>query len=359
MRLISIVTYCFNESGNVEPLYKRLQEIIKQYPCYRFEIIFIDNASSDDTVAKLKSIAQNDKRVKVIVNMRNFGHIRSPYHAFMQAKGDAVIIMASDFQDPPELIPEFIKHWENGELLVLAVKVQSEENPLLYFVRSCYYKLHTMMVEVETVEHATGFGLYDKRVMDELKKLHEPYPYLRGLVCELGFQSAKVPFIQPARKSGKSKTNFYQMFDLAMTGLTGYSVFPMRIATFTGLALAAVSFCVAVVYLVYKLLNWQSFQAGSAPLLVGMFGIFSLQLVFIGLLGEYVAATHRDLINRPLVVERERINFEYDGDEQQPPSNGAVQDGAMDAEPRTVYSNATAGATTPDTAPVIDKNVVA
>jgi len=315
VRLLSIVSGCFNEEENVELLYKRLTQVIAQCPNYRFEIILIDNASTDRTVAKLKKIADNDKRLKIIVNMRNFGHIRSPYYALLQARGDAVIALASDLQDPPELIPEFIKKWEEGAQLVLGVKTESEENRLLYLIRTLYYKVHNSLADVKVMQHATGFGLYDKRIIDELKKLDERYPYLRGLIVELGFEAVEVPYVQQVRKHGRSTMNFYRMYDLAMVGLTSYSLVPMRIATFLGFGFAALSLIVSFFYLVYKLIFWGNFPFGLAPLIVGTFGMFSLQMMFTGLLGEYIGATHRDLVNRPLVVERERVNFEYDEDD--------------------------------------------
>ncbi len=310
---ISIVAGCYNEEGNVEALYERVTKALEQCPKYDYEFILIDNASTDNTVAKLRAIAARDKRLKIIVNMRNFGHLRSPYHALLQAKGEAVISLASDLQDPPELIPQFIKKWEEGAELVLGVKTESEEPPLLYLVRTFYYKLHNLLAQdVKIVQHSTGFGLYDRLIIQELRKLNEHYPYLRGLVFELGFRAIEIPYKQAVRKHGLTSNNFYSMYDLAIVGLTSYSILPMRLATFLGLGLSALSFIVAGFYLIYKLLYWHTFPFGVAPILVGMFGMFSLQMVFIGLLGEYVVATRRDLINRPLVVERERINFDND-----------------------------------------------
>jgi glycosyltransferase involved in cell wall biosynthesis len=242
--------------------------------------------------------------------MRNFGPLRSPYYGVLQCRGEAVIALASDLQDPPELIPQFVKKWEEGAELVLGVKIESEENKILYLIRTVYYKLHNMMSEVKVVQHSTGFGLYDKRIVQELRKLHEYYPYLRGLIIDLGFRAVEIPYKQAARKKGRSSINLYRMYDVAMVGLTCYSLVPLRLATLLGLGLSVVSFLMSIFYLVYKLLYWHSFPFGIAPLLIGMFGLFSLQMAFVGLVGEYVAATRRDLVYRPLVLERERINFE-------------------------------------------------
>ncbi len=309
LKLISIVTPCFNEEKNVEPLYESVKAIFAELPEVRYEHLFIDNASTDDTVANLKRIAAKDRNVKIIVNMRNFGHIRSPYYAMQQTTGDAVITMACDFQDPPEIIPKLIKHWQEGSLLVVAVKLDSKESKLVYALRTLYYKLLNLMADINLIQHFTGFGLYDRRVIDELKKLNDKYPYLRGLVSELGFQPVRIPFVQPQRKHGKSHINLYHLYDLAMLGLTSYSIVPMRIATIFGFFLAILSFAASLFYLTYKLIYWRQFSLGIAPVLVGMFFLSSVQLIFVGLLGEYIGAVHTQVLTRPLVVERERINF--------------------------------------------------
>lgn len=310
MKLISIVSPCYNEEDNVGPLTERLQQVLEQLPQYRYEIILIDNASTDNTVARLRELAAKDKRIKVIVNMRNFGHLRSPYYAFLQAYGDAVIFIASDLQDPPEMIPKFVEKWEEGAMVVAASKMTSKENPIMHALRGFYYKLLKKMATVEVIEHFTGFGLYDRRVMDELRKIDDVYPYLRGLISELGFKPVVVPFEQQKRTRGITHNNFFTLFDLAMLGLTTHSVVPMRMATIAGFILAMLSFGVALFYLIYKLLFWSWFDAGMAPLVIGIFGMFSIQLIFIGLVGEYVGSIHRQLLRRPLVVERERINFD-------------------------------------------------
>lgn len=304
------MTPCFNEEQNVELAYESVKSVFAQLPDYRYEHIFIDNASADSTVFKLKHLAKTDKNLKIIVNMRNFGHIRSPYYGLLQARGDAVIYMACDLQDPPELIPELIKQWEKGEKLVVAVKTQSEENIFVYAFRTFYYKLLNAMANVQLIEHFTGFGLYDRTVITELSKLNNCYPYTRGLVSELGFTAAKVPFTQPQRKFGKSHLNVYHLYDLAMLGLTSCSTVPMRIATIIGFFMAILSLLVSLFYLVYKLIFWTSFQIGMAPIVIGIFLMFSIQLIFIGILGEYISAVHVQVLERPLVVEKERINFE-------------------------------------------------
>ena len=311
MTFVSIVAGCYNEEDNVYDLYERICKVfLEKLPNYTFELILIDNASTDRTVAVLKEIAAQDKRVKIIVNNRNFGHIRSGYHAFLQAKGRAVVLMASDLQDPPEMIPQFIKKWEEGYKIVLAQKTNSEESPLFFFVRKAYYKTINRLSEVELVQNATGFGLYDRRVVDDIRQINDPYPYLRGLICDLGYERALIPFTQPTRKRGLTKNNFYTLWDIAMLGITNHSKVPLRLAVFTGFCVGAFSFIVALVYLIYKLLFWSSFQVGTAPLVIGMFFIGAVQLIFIGLLGEYIGAIHTQILHRPLVIEKERINFD-------------------------------------------------
>ncbi len=311
MPLISVVTGSFNEEDNVGELYERVCRTFSEHlPRYDFEIIFIDNASTDGTVTRLKRLAQVDKRVKIIVNNRNFGHIRSGYHALLQARGDAIIAMASDLQDPPEMLPKFVRRWEEGFKIVLAQKVQSEESPLFFWVRRTYYAIINRLSEIELVKNVTGFGLYDRRVIEDIRAINDPYPYFRGLICDLGYQRALVPFTQPRRTRGLTKNNFYTLWDMAMLGLTNHSKVPLRLAVFAGCGVAAVSFAVALIYLLYKLLFWSNFQVGTAPLVIGMFFLGGVQLVFIGLLGEYIGAIHTQVLKRPPVVERERVNFE-------------------------------------------------
>ncbi|MFO1431435.1 MAG: glycosyltransferase family 2 protein [Candidatus Competibacteraceae bacterium] len=311
MAFISIVSGAFNEEENVEELYNRITRIFhEQLPEYSYELIVIDNASKDATVAVLKRIAAKDKRLKIIVNNRNFGHVRSPYHALLQAKGKAVITMASDLQDPPEMIPEFVRKWEQGYKIVLGQKTSSEEAPLFFIVRKAYYNLINRLSEIELVENVTGFGLYDRCVVEDIRRIDDPYPYLRGLICDLGYERALIPFKQPVRKRGFTKNNFYTLWDLALLGITNHSKVPLRLAIFSGFCVGAFSFLVAFAYLIYKLLFWQTFQVGTAPLVIGMFFIGAVQLFFIGILGEYIGSIHTQVLRRPPVIEKERINFD-------------------------------------------------
>ncbi|MBX9666423.1 MAG: glycosyltransferase family 2 protein [Candidatus Obscuribacterales bacterium] len=310
MKKISIVSGCFNEEDNVLILIERIRAVFSTLPQYDYEVIFIDNASTDGTVKKLKMVAEQDRRIKIIVNNRNFGVLRSSYHAFLQASGDAVCPMASDLQEPPELLPAFITAWESGAEVVAAVKESSEENWIIFLLRTVFYKLLNKFANIKLIEHYTGFGLYDKCVIKELRQLDDSYPFFRGLIFELGFTIAKVTFKQPERIHGRTKYRWYDLYDIAMNGLTSHSVIPMRIATIMGFTLAGLSFLVATIYLIVKLIFWSSFPLGMAPLVIGMFGMFSVQLIFIGLLGEYIGASHRQLLNRPFVIERERINFD-------------------------------------------------
>lgn len=309
MKTITVVSGCYNEEGNIGELYQQLCAVFAELPAYNFEIIFIDNASVDGTVEKLRGIAQQDRRVKVILNARNFGAIRSGYHALMQARGDAVVVMASDLQDPPALIKEFVVKWEEGYKVVLAVKTHSEESRLFYLVRSAYYSTVKRLADIELTAHSTGFGLYDKKVIDVLREMDDPYPYFRGMISDIGFESAKVPFTQPHRKRGITKNNFYTLYDLAMLGLTSHSKVPLRLATMLGFAMSLVCLVVAIVYMIYKLIFWYNFPVGLAPLIIGLFLFSSVQLFFIGILGEYIGAIHTQVLHRPLVVEKERINF--------------------------------------------------
>ena len=311
MAFISVVSGAFNEEENVEELYNRVTRVFhEQLPEYSYELIVIDNASKDNTVAVLKRIAAKDKRLKIIVNNRNFGHVRSPYHALLQAKGEAVIAMASDLQDPPEIIPEFVRKWEQGYKIVLAQKTSSEESPLFFMVRKTYYNLINRLSEIELLKNVTGFGLYDRRVVEDIRRIDDPYPYFRGLICDLGYERALIPFTQPVRKRGLTKNNFYTLWDLAMLGITNHSKVPLRLAIFSGFCVGAFSFLVALAYLIYKLLFWQTFQVGTAPLVIGMFFIGAVQLFFIGILGEYIGSIHTQVLRRPPVIEKERINFD-------------------------------------------------
>jgi len=312
VKSISIVTPCYNEEGNVEELYNRLRAVMAGIGSYRYEHIFIDNCSSDRTVEILKRIAASDTNVKVIVNARNFGHIRSPIHAVHQACGDAVIGMASDLQDPPEMIPEMVREWEKGYFMVLAIKNASQENPLMFWIRKRYYRLVRRLSSIETFENFTGFGLYDRRVIDVVKTFDDPYPYFRGMIAEIGLPHTTIPFTQPRRSRGITKNNFYTLYDLAMLGITNLSKVPLRFVTLSGFACAAACILVALGYLIYKLLFWNRFSVGIAPLVIGIFFFSSVQLISVGILGEYIGSIHTHVQKRPLVVERERFNYEYE-----------------------------------------------
>jgi glycosyltransferase involved in cell wall biosynthesis len=310
MKLISIVLPCYNEEENIDLLYQRLQEITAAQAQYQFEFIFIDNCSQDQTPLMLKALAAKDPRVKVIINARNFGHIRSPYYAMLQSTGDATILMATDLQDPPEMIPEFLKKWEEGFKVVAAIKPVSQESKIMFQIRKWYYRFVTRISEAKLIQNFTGFGLYDKKVMDALRKLDDPYPYFRGLISELGFKVAEVPFNQPRRIRGITKNNFYTLSDIAMLGITSHSKVPLRLATIFGFGLSILSFGLSIVFLILKLLFWKYFSMGVAPILIGLFFFSSVQLFFIGMLGEYIMAIHTQVLKRPLVVEDERVNFD-------------------------------------------------
>ena len=308
-KLISVVTSCFNEEDNVEELHRRIAAQFDGLPGYDFEHIYIDNASTDGTAKAIRRLAGADSRVKAIFNTRNFGHIRSPMHAVLQATGDAIICMASDLQDPPELIPAFIRQWEAGFKVVAGVKPRSKESPLMFALRRLYYTTIGRIADVELIPNFTGFGLFDREVIELVRRIDDPYPYFRGLIADLGFAHAEVPFEQPRRGHGITKNNFYTLYDIAMLGITGHSKIPIRLATMAGFTLSALSLIVAALYLAYKLFYWDQFPLGVAPVLIGFFFFASVQLFFIGILGEYIASIHTQVMKRPLVVERERINF--------------------------------------------------
>lgn len=308
-KLISIFTPCYNEGENIEELCQRVSVVMENLP-YEYEHICIDNCSKDDTVEKLRKISSNDKRVKIIINARNFGHIRSPFHALLQAKGDAAVLIAADLQDPPEMIPEFIGKWERGFKTVLAVKPESEESPAMFFVRKLYYNTISRISEVPQVKNATGAGLFDRVVLDVLKTLNDPYPYFRGLLCEIGFPIATVPFKQPRRKRGITSNNFYTLFDIAMLGITNHSKIPLRVMTMGGFLLSFLSLLVAIGFLLAKFIFWNSFQLGIAPIIIGIFFFAAVQTFFMGLLGEYIGSIHTRVRNMPLVIEAERVNFD-------------------------------------------------
>jgi len=309
-KLISIVTPCYNEAENVEPLYNEVKKVFENLPEYAYEHIFIDNASNDRTVPILKEIAKNDKNVKIIVNVRNFGHIRSPFYGLLQAHGDAVITLVADFQDPPSIIPDFIKKWEDGNKVVVGVKRQSDENSLVFALRRFYYRVLHNISDVDQIKNFTGFGLYDQRIIEILRTIDDPYPYMRGIISEIGYDITQIEYVQPLRKRGFTKNNFYSLYDMAMVGITSYSKVPLRMATMIGFGLALLSLLAAVVYTIYKILYWDSFTVGIAPLVIGLFFFSAVQLFFIGVIGEYIGSIHTQVLKRPLVIERERINFD-------------------------------------------------
>ena len=311
MKTISIITPCYNEEGNVDHLVQRIREAMSAFPAYRYEHIFIDNCSTDGTPERLRALAAADRRVKVIFNARNFGYIRSPYHALLQARGDAAVMMASDLQEPPEMLEPFIRKWEEGYKIVAAIKARSAaETPLIFALRGMYYRIIRMSSSVDLLEQFTGFGLYDRKVLEILRGLREPYPYFRGLISDIGFEVAKIGYDQPARRHGKTKSNFFSLFDVAMLGFTNYTKIPLRMATLLGFFSAAVSLLIGFGYLIAKLIFWNSFTAGMAPVLIGLCFIGSVQLLFLGIIGEYVGSIFTYVQNRPLVVEKERLNFD-------------------------------------------------
>jgi glycosyltransferase involved in cell wall biosynthesis len=309
---ITVISGAYNEEGNIEELYNLVKaEFDKLGAKYDWEQIIIDNASVDGTVAKIREIAASDKRFKAILNTRNFGHIRSPYYGILQSFGDAVIYMASDLQDPPYLIPQLLEKWEQGYDIVLAKKEKSKESPLFFLIRKVYYKLLNLLNDsgADLLENCTGFGLYDKKVTDCLRTMREPYPYIRGLVCELGYKKTFIPFTQPGRLRGITKNNFYTLYDNAMAGFVNHTKVPLRLAALAGFVLSAVSLGMAFVYLVLKLLFWDKFPMGTAPVMISLFFFSSVQLFFIGIIGEYLGAVLTKVLDRPLVIEKERINF--------------------------------------------------
>ena len=308
-KLISIVTPCYNEDANIDELCQRIAAVMAALP-YDYEHICIDNCSTDLTVSKIKAKAAIDKRIKLIVNTRNFGHIRSPYHGVLQSKGDACVLITSDLQDPPEMIIELINKWEQGYKTVLAVKLESEESSIMYGLRKVYYRLIAQISEVPLVKNATGAGLFDRAVIDILRNIHDPYPYFRGLLCEIGFPIATVPFKQPRRQRGVTKNNFYTLYDIAMIGITNHSKIPLRLMAMSGFLLSLLSLITAFFFLVAKLVYWDSFQLGTAPILIGIFFFGAIQAFFIGVLGEYIGSIHTQVRNMPLVVEMERVNFD-------------------------------------------------
>ena len=313
MKTISIVVPCYNEEENVIPLSRAITALFeKELADYRYELIFIDNDSRDRTRELLRGRCQSDPDIKAIFNAKNFGQFNSPYYAMLQTSGDCTILMAADFQDPVEMIPQYVREWESGYKIVIGIKKSSQENKFMYWLRGCYYKLIKKLSDVEQIEQFTGFGLYDAKFIQVLRGLNDPTPFLRGIVAELGFKRKEIPYEQPLRRAGKTSNNFYRLYDAAMLSITSYTKVGLRLATIFGSICAGLSMVVALVYLVMKLIWWDRFPAGMAPMLIGMLFLGSIQIFFIGLLGEYIMSINQRVMKRPLVIEEERLNFGRD-----------------------------------------------
>jgi len=309
--VVTVLLPTFNEEENVSLISQEIIEIFKnQLPTYDYEIIFIDNCSTDKTRNIIEGLCAENYKIKAIFNTKNFGQFNSPFYGLCQTTGDCTIFMCADFQDPVDMIPKFIHEWENGYKIVCGIKTSSEENKLVYFLRSLYYKMIKKMSSVEQIEHFTGFGLYDKSFIDILKKLNDPSPFLRGIVAELGTNRKDIPYKQEKRRAGKSSNNFYRLYDAAMLSFTSYTKIGLRLATIIGFIFSGISLIIAFIYLILKLIFWRTFPMGMAPVLIGVFVLGSLQLFFIGMIGEYILNMNIRLINRPLVIEEKRINFD-------------------------------------------------
>ena len=318
MKKISILIPCYNEQDNVVPMSTAIPDLFaNELSQYDYELVFIDNDSHDNTRPLLREICERNKHVKAILNAKNFGQFNSPYYGTLQTTGDCTICMVCDFQDPIDMIPKYIHEWENGYKIVIGIKTTSKENKLMYFLRSCYYSMIKKFSNVEQIEHFTGSGLYDKDFVKVLRNLKDPKPFLRGIVGELGFARKEIPYEQPKRRAGKTHNNFYSLYDAAMLSFTSYTKIGLRIATIGGAIASAISLLIAFIYFILKLCMWDAFAAGMAPIIIGMFVIGSIQLFFIGLLGEYVLSINERVMNRPLVIEAERINFDSEEENEQ------------------------------------------
>lgn len=310
MKKISVLIPCYNEEENVEPISQAVVETLERdLPQYDYELVFIDNDSRDNTRPILRKLCQKNPRIKAIFNARNFGQFNSPYYGLLQVDGDCVIEMVADFQDPVELIPQYVKAWEEGYKIVIGIKTSSKESKIMYTLRSLYYKTIKKLSDVEQIEHFTGSGLYDRDFIEILRKLDDPTPFLRGIVAELGFKRKEIPYEQPQRRAGKTHNNLYRLYDAAMLSITSYTKVGLRLATLVGGISAMFSMIVAIVYLVMKLIWWDRFPAGMVPVLIGMLFLGSVQIFFIGMVGEYVLSINQRVMKRPLVVEEERLNF--------------------------------------------------
>lgn len=310
MKKISVLIPCYNEEENVVPISEAvIKTLQKDLPEYDYELVFIDNDSQDHTRSLIRQLCDENPKIKAIFNARNFGQFNSPYYGMLQITGDCVIEMVADFQDPVELIPQYVHEWEKGYKIVIGIKTSSKENRLMYWLRGCYYKMMKKLSDVEQIEQFTGSGLYDRDFIEVLRKLDDPTPFLRGIVAELGFKIKQIPYEQPKRRAGETKNHFYQLYDAAMLSITSYTKAGLRLATIFGSICSLISMVVAVVYLVMKLMYWDRFPAGMAPVLIGMCFLGSVQIFFIGLMGEYILSINARVMKRPLVIEEERLNF--------------------------------------------------
>ncbi len=315
MKKISILIPCYNEEENIVPISQAVIETMERdLPEYTFELVFIDNDSTDNTRSLIRGLCGQDRRIKAIFNARNFGQFNSPYYGMLQVTGDCVVEMVADFQDPVDMIPKYVREWEKGYKIVIGIKTSSRENKIMYWLRSCYYKTIKKLSDVEQIEHFTGSGLYDREFIEVLRNLDDPTPFLRGIVAELGYKRKEIPYDQPKRRAGKTHNNFYRLYDAAMLSVTSYTKAGLRLATFFGFFCSLASMCVALVYLVMKLIWWDRFPAGMAPMLIGMLFLGSVQIFFIGLLGEYIMSINQRVMKRPLVIEEERLNFDTEED---------------------------------------------
>jgi len=313
MKKISILIPTYNEEENVVPLSEEIIKVLNTQLCgYDYEIVFIDNCSKDRTRDKLQILCNGNEKIKAIFNAKNFGQFNSPYYGLCQTTGDCTILMCADFQDPVGMIPKFVEEWEKGYNIVSGIKTTSKENKIMYFLRSCYYKLIKKMSDVEQIEHFTGFGLYDKSFIDVLRNLDDPTPFLRGIVAELGSKRKDIPYQQAKRRAGKTSNNLYKLYDAAMLSFTSYTKIGLRVATILGFIFSALSLLIAFAYLILKLIYWDTFPMGTAPILLGVFIFGSIQLFFTGLLGEYIMNINTRIMKRPLVIEEKRLNFSND-----------------------------------------------
>lgn len=316
MKKISILIPCYNEEENVVPMSEAIVNLFEgELSQYDYELLFIDNASTDNTRPFLREICAKNKHIKVILNAKNFGQFNSPYYGILQTTGDCTISMVCDFQDPIDLIPQYLKEWENGYKIVIGIKKTSKENPIMYRLRGMYYKIIKKFSNVEQIEHFTGSGLYDREFVEVLRNLKDPTPFLRGIVAELGYKRKEIPYEQPKRRAGKTHNNFYTLYDAAMLSFTSYTKIGLRLATFTGIGIGMISAIMGVAYLILKLIYWDRFAAGTAPMLIGIFFLGAIQLFFLGFMGEYILSINQRIMNRPLVIEEERINFDEENHE--------------------------------------------